>query len=183
MTRFALIALLLGACIAPSASRTASPRASTPPAQVATSGAARAVSVPDCDPRAPIAGRLSDRSVHLAFGVSTAIFCLSIVLLALPPDLVPLVVLGGSAFVNGLTATIAVEYVVARRTSSHDRPRILAALHTWQDFGSAGGALGGGVLAANGAASAQPVGAAAIAATLPLCGIGMRTTVRVPVTA
>ena len=131
----------------------------------------------------PIAGRLSDRSAHLSFGVSTATSCLSIALLALPQDPVLFVVLGGSAFVNGLTATIAVEYVVARRTSAHDRPRILAALHTWQDFGAAVGALGGGVLAANGAAPALLVGAAMIAVTVPLWVVGMRTTERIAVTA
>jgi MFS family permease len=131
----------------------------------------------------PIAGRLSDRSAHLAFGVSTAISCFSIALLALPLDPVLFVVVGGSAFVNGLTATIAVEYVVARRTSAHDRPRILAALHTWQDFGAAAGALGGGVLAANGAAPALLTGAAMIAVTVPLWVVGMRTTERVAATA
>jgi len=131
----------------------------------------------------PIAGRLSDRSAHLSFGVSTAISCLSIALLALPQGPVLFVLLGGSAFVNGLTATIAVEYVVARRTSARDRPRILAALHTWQDFGAAVGALGGGVLAANGAAPALLVGAAMILVTLPLWAVGMRTTERIVVTA
>ncbi|OLC19270.1 MAG: hypothetical protein AUH33_05965 [Chloroflexi bacterium 13_1_40CM_68_21] len=131
----------------------------------------------------PIAGRLADRSAHLAFGISSTVSCLSIVLLAFPLDPVLFVLFGGSAFVSGLTATIAVEYVVARRTSSHDRPRILAALHTWQDFGAAVGALGGGVLAANGAAPALLLGAAMIAVTLPLWVVGMRTTERIPVTA
>ena len=60
--------------------------------------------------------------------------------------------------------------------------RILAALHTWQDFGAAVGALGGGVLAANGAAPALLVGAAVIAVTVPLWVVGMRTTERIVVT-
>jgi hypothetical protein len=51
--RVALVALLLGACVAPpGAPRTAPPRTSTaPPAAVATAGAAWTVSFPDCDAR------------------------------------------------------------------------------------------------------------------------------------
>ena len=123
----------------------------------------------------PIAGRLSDRSAHLAFGISTAVSCASIALLALPLDALLFVAIGASAFVNGLTSTIAVEYVVARRTSAHDRPRILAALHTWQDFGAAAGALAAGVLATAGAAPALLAGAVMIAATIPLWFVGMRS--------
>ena len=123
----------------------------------------------------PIAGRLSDRSAHLAFGISTAISCACIALLALPLDAVLFVAVGAGAFVNGLTSTIAVEYVVARRTSAHDRPRILAALHTWQDFGAAAGALAAGVLATAGAAPALLSGAAMIAATIPLWFVGTRS--------
>jgi len=123
----------------------------------------------------PIAGRLSDRSAHLAFGISTAVSCASIALLALPLDALLFVAIGASAFVNGLTSTIAVEYVVARRTSAHDRPRILAALHTWQDFGAAAGALAAGVLATAGAAPALLAGAVMIAATIPLWLVGMRS--------
>jgi MFS family permease len=130
----------------------------------------------------PVAGRLSDRSAHLAFGISTAISCTCIALLALPLDPIAFVLLGGSAFTNGLTSTIAVEFVVARRTSVHDRPRILAALHTWQDFGAAAGALAGGVLATIGAAPALVLGAAMIAVTFPLWLVGMRATERVTVT-
>ena len=89
-------------------------------------------------------------------------------------DPVVFVVIGGCAFVNGLTATIAVELVVSRRSRDHDRPRILAALHTWQDAGAAAGALLGGVLAAVGAAPALLVGVALLGLTLPLWWAAMR---------
>jgi len=90
-------------------------------------------------------------------------------------DPILFVVVGGFAFVNGLTTTIAVELVVSRRSRDRDRPRILAALHTWQDAGAAGGALLGGVLAAIGAAPALLVGAALLGLTLPLWWAAMRT--------
>jgi len=123
----------------------------------------------------PIAGRWSDRSANWAFVVSTIVSLTSVALLAvLPVGPILFVVIGGSAFVNGLTATIAVELVVSRRSRDHDRPRILAALHTWQDAGAAGGALLGGVLAAVGAAPALLVGAALLGLTLPLWWAGMR---------
>jgi predicted MFS family arabinose efflux permease len=117
----------------------------------------------------PVAGRWSDRSASWAFVTSTVIALTSVALLALLRlDPVLFVVIGGVAFVNGLTTTIAVELVVSRRSGDHDRPRILAALHTWQDAGAAGGALLGGVLAAVGAAPALLVGAALLGLTLPL---------------
>jgi hypothetical protein len=117
----------------------------------------------------PIAGRWSDRSASWAFVLSTVVSLGSVALLALlRPDAILFVVIGGSAFVNGLTATIAVELAVARRSRDQDRPRILAALHTWQDGGAAGGALLGGVLGAIGAAPALLVGAALLGLTLPL---------------
>ena len=122
----------------------------------------------------PIAGRFADRSAPLAFALSTGLSCLSIAALSLSLAPALFVILGASAFVNGLTATIAVEYVVARRASHHDRPRILAALHTWQDFGAAAGALAGGVLATLGAATALLLGSALIAATFPLWLMGTR---------
>jgi MFS family permease len=124
----------------------------------------------------PVAGRWSDRSASWAFVTSTVIALTSVVLLALlRPDPVLFVVIGAIAFVNGLTTTIAVELVVSRRSQDHDRPRILAALHTWQDAGAAGGALLGGVLAAVGAAPALLIGAALLGLTLPLWWIAMRT--------
>ena len=123
----------------------------------------------------PIAGRWSDRSASWAFVTSTVIALASVALLALLPLApIPFVVIGGVAFVNGLTTTIAVELVVSRRSRDHDRPRILAALHTWQDAGAAGGALLGGVLAAVGAAPALLVGAALLGLTLPLWWAAMR---------
>jgi predicted MFS family arabinose efflux permease len=123
----------------------------------------------------PIAGRWSDRSASWAFVTSTVIALTSVALLALlRPDPILFVVIGGVAFVNGLTTTIAVELVVSRRSRDHDRPRILAALHTWQDAGAAGGALLGGVLAAVGAAPALLVGAALLGLTLPLWWAAMR---------
>ncbi|HEV8230354.1 MAG TPA: MFS transporter [Candidatus Limnocylindria bacterium] len=122
----------------------------------------------------PVAGRWSDRSAQWAFVSSTVASLVSIALLALPLDPLVFVAIGGSAFVNGLTATIAVELVIARRSRDHDRPRILAALHTWQDAGAAGGALLGGVLAAIGAAPALLIGAALLALTLPLWWTGAR---------
>ncbi|HKW78991.1 MAG TPA: MFS transporter, partial [Candidatus Limnocylindria bacterium] len=64
----------------------------------------------------PFAGRLSDRSATAAFGLSTAIALLCVIALTLPLDPVPFVIVGGAAFVNGLTATIAVELVVSRRS-------------------------------------------------------------------
>lgn len=123
----------------------------------------------------PFAGRWSDRSAGWAFIVSTVLSLAAVALLALPLDPIAFVLVGGSAFTTGLTATIAVELVVARRSTDVDRPRILAALHTWQDFGAALGALGGGVLAAIGAGPALLVGAALLALTLPLWWIGMRS--------
>jgi MFS family permease len=123
----------------------------------------------------PIAGRWSDQSANGAFVISTLVSVMSIALLALlRPDPVLFVVIGGSAFVNGLTATIAVELAVSRRSRDHDRPRILAALHTWQDGGAAAGALLGGVLAAFGATGALLVGAALLGLTLPLWWAAMR---------
>jgi len=123
----------------------------------------------------PIAGRWSDRSANSAFVISTVIALASVGLLALPRlDPIPFVVIGGLAFVNGLTTTIAVELAVSRRSRDHDRPRILAALHTWQDAGAAGGALLGGVLAAIGAAPALLFGAALLGLTLPLWWAAMR---------
>ena len=123
----------------------------------------------------PIAGRWSDRSASWAFVVSTVVSLASVALLALlRPDPVMFVLIGGSAFVNGLTATIAVELAVSRRSRDHDRPRILAALHTWQDGGAASGALLGGVLAAVGAAPALLVGAVLLGLTIPLWWAAMR---------
>ena len=126
----------------------------------------------------PFAGRFADRSHHAAFAVSTALSLGSIALLALPLDPLGFVALGASAFTNGLTATIAIEYVVARRSGAYDRPRILAALHTWQDFGAAAGALAGGIIAAFGAAPALLAGSVLIALTLPLWIGGMRAAER-----
>ena len=123
----------------------------------------------------PFAGRWSDRSASWAFVLSTVLSLASIAVLALPLDPIMFVVVGGGAFTSGLTATIAVELVVARRSTDIDRPRILAALHTWQDFGAAMGALAGGVLAAIGAAPALLIGAALLAFTLPLWWMGMRS--------
>jgi predicted MFS family arabinose efflux permease len=124
----------------------------------------------------PIAGRWSDRSANGAFVISTVVALTSVALLAvLRPDPILFVVIGGIAFVNGLTTTIAVELAVSRRSRDHDRPRILAALHTWQDAGAAGGALLGGVLAAVGAAPALLVGAALLGLTLPLWWAATRT--------
>ena len=123
----------------------------------------------------PIAGRWSDRSANWAFVISTVVALTAVALLAvLRLDPVLFVVIGGCAFVNGLTTTIAVELVVSRRSRDHDRPRILAALHTWQDAGAAAGALLGGVLAAVGAAPALLVGAALLGLTLPLWWAAMR---------
>jgi MFS family permease len=117
----------------------------------------------------PIAGRWSDGSANAAFVISTVISVISVALLAsLDVDPILFVVIGACAFVNGLTATIAVELTVARRSRDHDRPRILAALHTWQDAGAAGGALLGGVLAVIGASPALLIGAALLGLTLPM---------------
>ncbi|TMB62791.1 MAG: hypothetical protein E6J19_02070 [Chloroflexi bacterium] len=116
----------------------------------------------------PIAGRWSDRSTSFAFVASTLLSLVSIAALVAEPPALLFVLFGGSAFVNGLTATIAVELAVARRSREIDRPRILAALHTWQDAGAAAGALAGGVLAAFGASAALLAGAALLALTLPL---------------
>jgi MFS family permease len=126
----------------------------------------------------PIAGRWSDRSANWAFVISTVVSLTSVALLALRLDPITFVVIGGCAFVNGVTATIAVELVVSRRSRDHDRPRILAALHTWQDAGAAGGALLGGVLATVGAAPALLVGAVLLAGTLPLWWSGNRASAR-----
>ena len=110
-----------------------------------------------------------------SLGALAVVSLASVSLLALLRlDAILFVVIGGCAFVNGLTATIAVELVVSRRSRDHDRPRILAALHTWQDAGAACGALLGGVLAAVGAAPALLVGAALLGLTLPLWWAAMR---------
>ncbi len=116
----------------------------------------------------PVAGRLGDRSANAAFGLSTAAAIVCVAVLALPLDPIAFVLIGGVAFVNGLTATIAVELAVARRSREIDRPRILAALHTWQDGGAAAGALAGGILATLGAAPALIAGALVLALTMPL---------------
>src|SRR4029079_10405132 len=100
-------------------------------------------------------------SASWAFVTSTLIALASVALLALlRPDPVLFVAIGAVAFVNGLTTTIAVELVVSRRSRDHDRPRILAALHTWQDAGAAGGALLRRGRCAGGAAPALPRGCA-----------------------
>jgi DHA1 family inner membrane transport protein len=123
----------------------------------------------------PIAGRWSDLSANWAFVISTLVSLTSVVLLALLPlDPILFVAVGGCAFVNGLTATIAVELVVSRRCRDDDRPRILAALHTWQDAGAAAGALLGGVLAVVGAGPALLAGATLLGLTLPLWWSGSR---------
>ena len=123
----------------------------------------------------PIAGRWSDRSSNGAFVTSTVIALASVAILALVPlDPIQFVAVGGLAFVNGLTTTIAVELVISRRARDDDRPRVLAALHTWQDVGAAGGALLGGVIAVVGAAPALLVGAALLGLTLPLWWAGTR---------
>jgi DHA1 family inner membrane transport protein len=123
----------------------------------------------------PIAGRWSDLSANWAFVISTLVSLVSVVLLALLPlDPILFVAVGGCAFVNGLTATIAVELVVSRRCRDDDRPRILAALHTWQDAGAAAGALLGGVLAVVGAGPALLAGATLLGLTLPLSWAGSR---------
>ena len=116
----------------------------------------------------PIAGRWSDQSATAAFVISTLLSLGSVALLALPLDPALFVVFGGSAFVNGLAATIAVELAVSRRSREIDRPRVLAALHTWQDAGAAAGALAGGILATLGAGPALLAGAGLLALTLPL---------------
>lgn len=123
----------------------------------------------------PIAGRWSDLSANGAFVISTLVSLGAIAVLAvLPLDPVLFVAIGGIAFVNGLTATIAVELVVSRRCRDDDRPRILAALHTWQDGGAAAGALLGGVLSVIGAGPALLIGAALLGLTLPLWWAGTR---------
>jgi predicted MFS family arabinose efflux permease len=116
----------------------------------------------------PVAGRLGDRSASAAFGISTVLAIVCVAALTLPLDAITFVLIGGLAFVNGLTATIAVELAVSRRSREIDRPRILAALHTWQDGGAAAGALAGGILATLGAAPALLAGAGLLALTLPL---------------
>jgi len=70
--------------------------------------------------------------------------------------------------IAGLTGSLATELAVAHAASATDRPRILAAFHTWQDAGAAVGALAGGALAAIGTSLALSVGAVLLAATLPL---------------
>ncbi|HKY51814.1 MAG TPA: MFS transporter [Candidatus Limnocylindria bacterium] len=123
----------------------------------------------------PIAGRWSDLSADWAFIVSTVTALVAIALLAvLPLGPILFVLVGGVAFVNGLTSTIAVELVISRRCRDHDRPRILAALHTWQDAGAAAGALLGGVLAVIGAGPALLIGAGLLALTIPLWWTGNR---------
>jgi MFS family permease len=116
----------------------------------------------------PFAGRLADRAANAVFAGSTAVAIVCVAALSLSLDPVVFVLVGGLAFVNGLTATIAVELAVSRRSREVDRPRILAALHTWQDGGAAAGALAGGVLATLGAAPALLAGAGLLALTLPL---------------
>ena len=116
----------------------------------------------------PIAGRWSDRSASLAFGLSTVGATLAIVALVMDIPPAAFVALGGLAFTSGLSATIAVELAVARRSAVADRPRVLAALHTWQDAGAAAGALAGGVLATLGASTALLAGAGLLALTVPL---------------
>ncbi|HET8570225.1 MAG TPA: hypothetical protein VFM93_14690 [Candidatus Limnocylindria bacterium] len=116
----------------------------------------------------PVAGRIADRSMGTAYLAGASLSALGIAALALPVDATAFVAAAAIANVAGLTASLAAELAVARGVSNADRPRALAAFHTWQDGGAALGALAGGALAAFGTSFALAVATALMLVTVPL---------------
>lgn len=116
----------------------------------------------------PLAGRLADRSLGRAYVAGALLGGLGVALLALPLEATAFVLAAALFNLSGLTSSLAAELAVARAASSADRPRVLAAFHTWQDGGAAVGALAGGALAMIGTAFALAVGAALMLITVPL---------------
>ena len=116
----------------------------------------------------PVAGRLADRSIARAYLAGALLGAAGVSILALPVTAATFVAAAALFNVAGLTASLAAELAVARGASAADRPRVLAAFHTWQDGGAALGALAGGALAAIGTAFALAIAAALMLLTVPL---------------
>lgn len=116
----------------------------------------------------PLAGRLADRSLGRSYLAGALLGAMGVAILALPVAATTFVLAAALFNIAGLTASLAAELAVARAASAPDRPRVLAAFHTWQDGGAALGALAGGALAATGTALALTVAAALMLLTVPL---------------
>ncbi|MFN2519444.1 MAG: MFS transporter [Candidatus Limnocylindria bacterium] len=132
----------------------------------------------------PFAGRLADRALDVTFAVSTVIAVASVLVLLFPIDATMFVLAGLVTNFAGLLGAIGVELAVARRSTSADRPRVLAAFHTWQDGGAAVGALAGGALVgAFGTISAIAAGEALVVLSFPLWWLARRAHVAAAVAA
>lgn len=116
----------------------------------------------------PLAGRLADRALGRAYVGGALLGALGVGILALPVDATAFIAAALLFNLAGLTASLSAELAVARGASAADRPRVLAAFHTWQDGGAAVGALAGGALAALGTAFALSVAAALMLVSVPL---------------
>jgi predicted MFS family arabinose efflux permease len=116
----------------------------------------------------PFAGRLADHALDATFILSLLLAVAALLVLTTPVSATLFIAAAAVANFTGLAASIAIELAVAKGSAAADRPRSLAALHTWQDGGAAAGALAGGALAAIGTSFALVVAAAVLAATLPL---------------
>ena len=116
----------------------------------------------------PVAGRLADRSLGTSYLAGASLGALGILLLTLRVDATTFVAAAALANVAGLSASLTAELAVARAVTNADRPRVLAAFHTWQDGGAAAGALAGGALAAVGTSFALAVATALMIVTVPL---------------
>lgn len=131
----------------------------------------------------PVAGRFADRALDRTFVLSTLAVISGVAVLTLRVDALTFLAAGALAYFAGLNGAIVAELAVARLASAIDRPRILAAFHSAQDFGAAAGALAGGALASIGTDIALATGAAAIALTLPAWFVARRAHARVMATA
>ncbi|HUG55962.1 MAG TPA: MFS transporter [Candidatus Limnocylindrales bacterium] len=116
----------------------------------------------------PLAGRLADRAAGRTLVLSTLAAAAGIAVLALPVGPTAFVAAAAVAFFAGISGVIAVELAIARRSSPHDRPRVLAAYNTWADIGAAAGALAGGALAFLGTDLVLAAGAALALLVLPV---------------
>lgn len=126
----------------------------------------------------PVAGRIADRSLEATFVIASLMSVAGLLTLLLPLDATAFVAIAGIVNCGSLAAAIAVELAVARLTSATDRPRVLAAFHSWQDLGSAIGALSAGALVMIGTSFALGVGALALLLTVPAWVVARRADVR-----
>jgi hypothetical protein len=131
----------------------------------------------------PFAGRFADRAIDATFVASMLVVAVGVGALTLPLGAAAFVAAGAVAYFAVINGAIVAELAVARLSSLHDRPRILAAFHTAQDAGAAAGALAGGALAAFGTSLALAVGVALVLLTLPAWTFARRAHARVTVAA